>query len=129
MDRVIILFKLGLNTNECRCINNANLINQSNSSIDVFPLLLFLFQSDCCDTTKDSLAAAMRHTRRHAQDTYDKRTANERKSLAFSLASQFAEMDEEGHTAVAHDNRSVLCLGMLVCVCVLVYTKASVYLF
>lgn len=60
----------------------------------------------------------MRHTRRHAQDTYDKRTSNERKSVAFALASQFAETDEadcivpENSIAVAESGKSCLRLGV-----------------
>lgn len=50
---------------------------------------------NCSDSTKDSLAAALRHSRKHAQQTYDKRTSNERKSVALSLATQFAEEQEE----------------------------------
>lgn len=41
------------------------------------------------------MAAALRHSRKHAQQTYDKRTSNERKGAALSLASQFIEEEEE----------------------------------
>ena len=59
----------------------------------------------------------MRHTRRHAQDTYDKRTSNDRKSVAFALASQFAETDEdptvpENSISVAEDGKGGLRLGV-----------------
>lgn len=37
----------------------------------------------------------MRHSRRHAQGTYDRRNATEKKSMAFDLASQFAEAAED----------------------------------
>lgn len=39
------------------------------------------------------MAAALRHSRKHAQETYDKRTANERKGLAMSMAMEFAQSD------------------------------------
>ena len=39
---------------------------------------------------KDSLAKALRHTRKQAQSTYDRRTANERKQPALSLTAEFA---------------------------------------
>ena len=35
---------------------------------------------------KDSLAAALRHSREQAQSTYDRRKANQKKALAFELA-------------------------------------------
>lgn len=44
---------------------------------------------------KDSLAAALRHSREQAQTTYDRRTANERKSAALELARRKAEEDAE----------------------------------
>ena len=40
---------------------------------------------------KDSLAAALRHSREQAQATYDRRTATERKAAALELARQKAE--------------------------------------
>ena len=40
---------------------------------------------------KDSLAAALRHTREQAQKTYDRRTANDRKAMAVRSARSFAE--------------------------------------
>lgn len=75
--------------------------------------------SDCSDAVKDSLASAMRHTRRHAQETYDKRTATQRKGAALSLAAQFAETNEEtgvgteNHSPVANGNRHGLCQGIM----------------
>ncbi len=42
---------------------------------------------------KDSLAAALRHSRETAQSTYDRRTADERKSAALELARRKAEED------------------------------------
>jgi len=44
---------------------------------------------------KDSLAAALRHSREQAQTMYDYRTANERKSAALELARRKAEEDVE----------------------------------
>lgn len=40
---------------------------------------------------KDSLAACLRHSREQAQNTYDRRTANERKTAALDLARRKAE--------------------------------------
>ena len=40
---------------------------------------------------KSSLAAALRHSRKQAEETYDRRTANDRKRQAVSLARGFAE--------------------------------------
>ena len=45
---------------------------------------------------KDSLAAALRHTRQQAQSTYDRRTANEKKELALALAQRTAEQGGPG---------------------------------
>ena len=63
-----------------------------------FPLLInslsLLFPSiprDCDDSMKDSLAAALRHSREQAQRTYDRRTANEKKAAALELARRKAE--------------------------------------
>lgn len=50
---------------------------------------------ECDDNMKDSLAAALRHSREQAQTTYDRRTANERKSAALELARRKAEGDSE----------------------------------
>ena len=38
---------------------------------------------------KESIASALRHTRRQSQTTYDRRTANEKKKGALSLAEEF----------------------------------------
>lgn len=48
-------------------------------------------RSDCTDAMKDSLAAALRHSREQAQKTYDRRTANDRKAMAVQSARSFAE--------------------------------------
>ena len=40
---------------------------------------------------KDNLAACLRHSRQQAQKTYDRRTANERKTMALELARPKAE--------------------------------------
>ena len=41
------------------------------------------------------MAAALRHSTRQAKQTYDRRTVNERKELAVSLAREFAEGSQE----------------------------------
>ena len=53
--------------------------------------LIFEFHSDCTDALKESLVTALRHPREQAQHTYDRRTANDKKQLAFSLAREYAE--------------------------------------
>ena len=40
---------------------------------------------------KDSLAACLRHSQQQAQKTYDRRTANERKTIELELARRKAE--------------------------------------
>ena len=56
--------------------------------------VLFLQQSECTDRMKDSLAAALRHSRGQAQATYDRRTANQKKALALELTRRRAEEPE-----------------------------------
>ena len=51
----------------------------------------FTFDNDCTDALKTSLAAALRHSWKQAQRTYGRRTANDRKQLAVSLAREYAE--------------------------------------
>ena len=46
---------------------------------------------DCDDQMKDSLARALRHSRREAEQTYDRRTAADRLHLAVGLARGRAE--------------------------------------
>ena len=48
---------------------------------------------------KESLAAALRHSRQQAQSTYDRRTANQKKALALELARGRAEQSEQGEQA------------------------------
>ncbi|XP_048585125.1 uncharacterized protein LOC125567988 [Nematostella vectensis] len=55
--------------------------------------------SQCTDAMKDSLASALRHTRKQAQLTYDRRNSSEKKSLAVSLASELAENTIESLSA------------------------------
>jgi len=43
---------------------------------------------------KESLEAALRHSRKQTQSTYDRRTANEKKALALELARSRAEQQE-----------------------------------
>ncbi|KAK2554284.1 hypothetical protein P5673_011116 [Acropora cervicornis] len=47
-------------------------------------------KEDCTDAMKNSLAAALRHSRDQAQRTYDRRTANEKKNMAVGLARRCA---------------------------------------
>ena len=54
-------------------------------------ILEFHIDSDCTDALKTSLAAALRHSREQAQRTYDRRTTNDRKQLAVSMAREYAE--------------------------------------
>lgn len=55
-----------------------------------------LLHSDCTDALKNSLAAALRHTREQAQRTYDRRTANDKKQMAVDLAKNYAEASLDG---------------------------------
>lgn len=48
-------------------------------------------RDDCTDALKESLAAALRHTRKQAERTYDRRMANEKKDQAVRLAREYAE--------------------------------------
>ena len=41
---------------------------------------------DCDDAVKDSIASALRHSRREAERTYDRRTCQEKKRAALDLA-------------------------------------------
>lgn len=50
-----------------------------------------LFNRGCSETLKDSLANALRHSRRQAESTYDKRTYVEKKKEALSFARNEAE--------------------------------------
>ena len=60
---------------------------------------------------KNSLAAALRHTRKQAEKTYDRRTANKKKEMAVALARDYAEChndpeksDESGEEAAAGES-------------------------
>ena len=68
------------------------------STDSLTPLLPPSFPSGCDDRMKESLAAALRHSREQAQHTYDRRTANEKKAAALELARRKAEQPsaEEG---------------------------------
>ena len=46
---------------------------------------LALFR-DCDDALKDSIASALRHSRREGEKTYDRRTCQEKKQAALDLA-------------------------------------------
>ena len=50
-----------------------------------------MFCSDCSDSMKDSLASALRHSRRQAQTVYDRRTMAEKKDEAVAFARELAE--------------------------------------
>lgn len=63
-------------------------------------------RSDCDDTLKDSLAAALRHSREQAQNTYDRRTANEKKAAALDLARRKAEEGPDRQAVGASDQPS-----------------------
>lgn len=54
-------------------------------------MFVFFTLSECDDALKDSLAAALRHSREQAQTTYDRRTASEKKAAALHLARRKAE--------------------------------------
>ncbi|XP_048577426.1 uncharacterized protein LOC125559784 [Nematostella vectensis] len=64
--------------------------------------------SQCTDAMKDSLASALRHTRKQAQLTYDRRNSSEKKSLAVSLASELAENTIESLSAQPSDRNAGL---------------------
>lgn len=57
--------------------------------------------SNCTDALKSSLAAALRHSTRQAQQTYNQRTSNERKWLAVDMAREFAERSQDDVGAIA----------------------------
>ncbi|XP_048585327.1 uncharacterized protein LOC125568059 [Nematostella vectensis] len=67
--------------------------------------------SQCTDAMKDSLASALRHTRKQAQLTYDRRNSSEKKSLAVSLASELAENTIESLSAQPSDRNAGLDKG------------------
>jgi len=52
---------------------------------------LIVRSRDCSDSMKDSLASALRHTRKQAQETYDRRTSNEKKARALAMTTQYAQ--------------------------------------
>lgn len=45
-----------------------------------------LFRSECTESLKDAIASALKHSRRQAQTTYDRRTAHDKKRLAIDYA-------------------------------------------
>lgn len=64
---------------------------------------------------KDSLAAALRHSKEQAQSTYDRRTANERKAAALELARRKAEQDDSTAAPSAPESRqSEITVGQFV---------------
>jgi len=56
---------------------------------------------------KNSLAAALRHSRDQAQRTYDRRTANEKKNMAVGLARRCArgQLDSDSSDSQTEDER------------------------
>ena len=51
----------------------------------------YIFNSDTSDALKASLSSALRHSRKQAEETYDRRTANERKECAVRVAREYAQ--------------------------------------
>ena len=56
-------------------------------------LIDFCFYRNCSDSLKSSLASALRHSQRQAQNTYDRRTLSEKKKQAVDYARDLAETD------------------------------------
>ncbi|CAH3168253.1 unnamed protein product, partial [Porites evermanni] len=73
-------------------------------------------QSECTDSMKDSLAAALRHSREQAQSTYDRRTASEKKAAALRLAREKAEegADPEAPPATEQSSKPEITVGQFV---------------
>ena len=65
---------------------------------------------------KDSLAAALRHSREQAQSTYDRRTACEKKAAALRLAREKAEegADPEVRLATEQSSKPEITVGQFV---------------
>lgn len=63
---------------------------------------------------KDSLAAALRHSREQAQGTYDRRTANERKAAALELARRKAEEEPAGPSVDPETSQPEIAVGEFV---------------
>ena len=65
---------------------------------------------------KDSLAAALRHSREQAQSTYDRRTASEKKAAALRLAREKAEegADPEAPAATEQSSKPEITVGQFV---------------
>ena len=74
------------------CNNFSSLIPPLSVMLHIMTQTLFYdFNRDCTDSLKASLASALRHSRKQAQDTYDRRTANQKKRMAVDLARDYAE--------------------------------------
>ena len=71
--------------------------------------------SNCTDCMKESIAAAMRHSKREAEKTYDRRTGPERKRLALSFAqskvSRLESEDEEPCRVKRNESEATFNLG------------------
>lgn len=65
-------------------------------------VLSFIFFRNCTESTKDAIAAALRHSRAESQRTYDRRTANQKKAPALSFARRHADQ-ALGESAVGED--------------------------
>lgn len=78
--------------------------------------LSFALRSECTDSMKDSLAAALRHSREQAQSTYDRRTACEKKAAALRLAREKAEegADPEVRLATEQSSKPEITVGQFV---------------
>ena len=76
---------------------------------------------------KDSLAAALRHSREQAQNTYDRRTAAEKKATALSLARQKAEggADAEALQATEQSSKPEITVGQFVGLVAINFARAS----
>ena len=72
--------------------------------------------SSCDDAMKDSLRVALRHLREQAQSTYDRRTANQKKTPALQFARKKAgavmeREDDGGEQSPRSDNQSDVSVG------------------
>lgn len=70
-------------------------------------MLSFVFFSECDDKLKDSLAAALRHSRQQVQNTYDRRSANDKKAAALTLARRKAEEHLDNPESVPEPENAV----------------------
>lgn len=83
----------------------SSLFSPSSVILQILTQTLFYdFNRNCTDSPKVSLASALRHSRKQAQATYDRRTANQKKRMAVNLARDYAEGRlEEGEAVTASE--------------------------